>query len=173
MRILGLFILAFSFLAAGENPAEQTRPRQQEPHWKAKVEERHSNGQPSKIVFYEELGDAEPVAVKLVSYYPSGQVKLESDVTSKKDEEGKSKLIPVGVEITIDERNNVEKIAHYNAEGVLHGEMRLFYPTSQVKATCQFENGKRHGAFIVYHLEGGKAEEVQYEDDKVVGDFVK
>src|SRR5579872_2482717 len=106
MRILALFILSFSFLAASDNSPPSAHPRQQEPHWKAKVEERHSGGQPSKIVFYEEIGDAEAVAVKLITYYPSGQVKLESDVTSKKDEEGKIKLIPVGVEIALDERNN-------------------------------------------------------------------
>src|ERR1700674_5267562 len=106
MRILALFVLSFSLLAAAESSIPTAHPRQQEPHWKAKIEERHSSGQPSKIIFYEELGDAEPVAVKLITYYPSGQVKLESDVTSKKDEEGKLKLIPVGVEIAIDERNN-------------------------------------------------------------------
>ncbi|HUD01517.1 MAG TPA: toxin-antitoxin system YwqK family antitoxin, partial [Rhabdochlamydiaceae bacterium] len=175
MRILTLFVLVFSIFSlvgAAENSVPRTHPRQQEPHWKAKIEERHPSGQPSKIVFYEEIGDAAAVAVKLIAYYPSGQVKMEADVTSKRDEEGKLVLIPIGVEISLDERNNVEKVANY-ADGVLDGEMRLFYPTGQVKATCQFKKGKRHGAALVYHLEGGKAEEAQYEEDKIVGDFVK
>src|ERR1700733_13687606 len=114
MRILALLVLSFSLLAASDNSPPLAHPRMQEPHWKAKVEERYPGGQPSKIIFYEELGDDEAVAVKLITYYPSGQVKLESDVTSKKDEEGKMKLFPVGVEITLDERNNVDKVAHYN-----------------------------------------------------------
>ncbi|MGH7890058.1 MAG: toxin-antitoxin system YwqK family antitoxin, partial [Thermodesulfobacteriota bacterium] len=42
-----------------------------------------------------------------------------------------------------------------------------------VKAVCHFKNGKRHGSGIVFHLEGNKAEEVQYEDDKIVGDFIR
>ncbi len=123
------------------------------------------SGQPSKIIFYEELGDAEAVAVKLITYYPNGQVKLESDVTSKKDEEGKLKLFPVGVEICLDERNNVEKVAHYNADGELDGEMRLFYPTAQLKAVCPVPKKENGMDFTTYHLEGGKAEEVRYEDD--------
>ncbi len=117
MRILALLVLSFSLLAASDNFPPLAHPRQQEPHWKAKVEERHSTGQPSKIIFYEEVGDAEAVAVKLITYYPNGQVKLESDVTSTRDEEGKLKLVAVGVEISLDERNNVEKVAHYNANG--------------------------------------------------------
>src|SRR5260221_10576930 len=109
MRILALFVLAFSLsVMAADNSIPKTHPRQQEPHWKAKIEERHSTGQPAKIVFYEELGDAEAVAVKLITYHPSGQVKMETDVTSIKDEEGKLTLIPAGVEICLDERNNVE-----------------------------------------------------------------
>ena len=173
MRILAVLVLSFSLLAASDNVPPMAHPRQQEPHWKAKIEERHPTGQPSKIIFFEEIGDAEAVAVKLITYYPSGQVKLESDVTSRKDEEGKLKLVPVGVEITLDERNNVEKVAHYNNEGDLHGEMRLFYPTGQEKAVLRFNQGKRQGLFVTYHLEGGKAEEVQYEDDKVVGDLIR
>jgi len=162
MRLLAVLALSVSLLVASDYP------RPQEPHWKIKVEERYSNGQPSKIIFYEELGDAEAVAVKLITYYPSGQVKLEADVTSRKDEEGKVKLVPVGVEIALDERNSVEKVAHYNNEGELHGEMRLYYPTGAEKGVFHFNKGKRHGLFVTYHLEGGKAEEIHYENDQIV-----
>src|SRR5476651_433786 len=111
MRFLPLFVLALSLTFAAESSAPKTHPRQQEPHWKAKIEERYSSGQPAKIVFYEELGDLPPIAVKLIAYHPNGQVKMEADVTSKQDEEGKLILTPNGIEIALDERGNVEKVA--------------------------------------------------------------
>ncbi|HVX00932.1 MAG TPA: toxin-antitoxin system YwqK family antitoxin, partial [Candidatus Babeliaceae bacterium] len=172
MRLIGIFILACSLALAAEKPLQPIQPRPQEPHWKAKVEEMYPSGQPAKIVFYEELGDEPPVAVKLVCYHPNGQIKMESDVTSSQDNEGKMTLIPNGVEINLDERGNVEKVAHH-VKGALDGEMRLFYPTGQMKAICHFKEGKRHGPAIIYHLEGNKAEELQYADDKIVGDLIK
>ena len=172
MRFVAIFVLGFSILCAAEKETPRNLPRPQEPHWKVKIEERFPSGQPSKVVFYEELGDNPPVAVKLTAYHPSGQIKLEADVTSKQNDEDKTVLIANGIEVLVDEKGNLEKITHYD-NGVLEGEMKVFYPNNQVKATCNFKQGKRNGSAIAYHLDGGKAEEVPYVDDKIIGDLVK
>jgi len=177
MRILVLLTVIFPLFCfshpVSKNVADLyvDSPKPLEPHWKGKIEERAASGQPLKIVYYEELGDAPEVPVKVVTYYLNGQIKQECDVTSVLLEED-LKVMPHGVEVSLDEKGGLEQIAHY-IKGQLHGELKLFFPNGRLKAHTYFKEGKRHGSSILYFLEGNKSEEFEYAEDKLVGEYVR
>ncbi len=177
LLLTSLFLHAVSYGAESGSKSTllhdlKTVPRQLEPHWKGKIEERFPSGQPVRVVYHEEVGKSPPTPVKIVTFYPHGQIKQEVDVTSIQNENGETITVPHGVELNVDERGKLEKVAQY-AWGELDGEMKLFFPTGQVKAHSHFKRGKREGSSVLYFLDGSKAEEFQYADDKIIGEYVR
>ena len=49
--------------------------------------------------------------------------------------------------------------------------MKVFYPEGGLRGTAYFKQGVRHGAAVTYYKEGTKAEEVNYADGKIIGEF--
>lgn len=167
-------MIAIALMLMGNAPTEQIPlPRQLEPHWQEKIIEKFPSGQPAQIVFSEKLGDGPETAVKIYTYHANtGRQKQDIDVIVQKDAEGKEQTIPNGVEMAWDDAGHPERIASYKL-GRLDGDLRLFYPSGQVKLFAHFNDGKREGKSVAYHQDGVIAEEMSFKNDKLEGEVVR
>jgi len=57
----------------------------------------------------------------------------------------------------------------YNAEGLLEGEKRTYYPSKKLAEVIVYKNGKREGVSTWYTEEGTKLKEFTYENDQLHG----
>ncbi len=151
------------------------KPR--EPHWRPAVLETSPEGQPLRVLFYEQITETNETPVKQILFYPSGQVKNEADLIvvaedSPGFQEWKSTIVPHGTNISFFQNGQIEKIAVYD-RGLLNGEMELFHPDGKVKGKCGFFQGKRHGSMFFNHEDGSKAEEGSYEEGLLVGEVTR
>ncbi|MBS0615175.1 MAG: hypothetical protein JSR58_01315 [Verrucomicrobia bacterium] len=177
MRILKfLFVFLAVTVAYAEGPvATALKPR--EPQWRHRALEQYPSGQAAQILFYDLDDNGAEVPLKLVAFYPSGQVKVEADVIQVSEEEAatrewKSRYVPHGVFVALYEDGKMERMAQFT-RGLAHGETRLFYPSNQLKGLFHSNMGKKTGHSVFYFADGVKAEEGEFDDDKPVGDHIR
>ncbi|MCI0382332.1 MAG: hypothetical protein L0207_04700 [Chlamydiae bacterium] len=157
--------------------AEEIVLKPREPHWQPKIIEIFADGQPKQVVFYEQKGEEKEKPVKKITYHSNGQIENEIDLAIIAEDspgfrEWNSTIVPDGCVVSFFSNGKIEKITRYK-EGLLEGEMKLFFPEGEIKMVSHFKNGKPHGSTISYHKDGKKAEEMQYEEDKLVGEFIR
>lgn len=167
-------LLLLGSLAFAEPP---TTLRQRKPNWRPRVLEHYNEGLPKRLVLYEEGADGEQVPVRQLVFYPSGQIRSEMDLTcvpegSKAYEMWQGELVPHGVAVSYFTDGAVERIAHYD-EGIVHGEVRVFYPNKKLHGIANFDHGVRHGSAVSYYQDGAKAEEMTYDQGKLVGNLMR
>ena len=108
MRLKVLLAIALSLgLTLGWAAPEPVKPvapalKQRQPHWRPKVMENYPEGQPQRVLFYEQIGEQNEAPVKQVLFYPSGQIKNEMDLIvvpeeAKVLEKCKSTIVPHGM----------------------------------------------------------------------------
>ena len=166
-------VLLSSLMLMSLNAVESVKPvapnlKQRQPHWRPKIMENYEGGQPQRVLFYEQIGEANEAPVKQLFFYPNGQIKVEMDLAlvpedSKGAKEWKSIIVPHGMSLSYFEGGQVERVCFYD-RGVLHGEMKLFFPDGKLHGECSFKQGERHGQMFSYFEEGGKAEEALFEE---------
>src|SRR5262249_7490570 len=135
-KMLIVIALFFSSLSYGWSASESIRPvapglKQRQPHWRPKIMESFQTGQPKRVLFYEQIGDANEAPVKQVVFYPNGQIKNEMDLIEVEEDsngakEWKSTIVPHGMSIAFFENGQMEKTVFYD-HGVLHGEMKIYF----------------------------------------------
>src|SRR5206468_1416759 len=84
-KMLIAMALCLASLTFGWASTDSIRPvapglKQRQPHWRPKIMESFQTGQPQRVLFYEQIGDANEAPVKQVSFYPNGQIKNEMDL---------------------------------------------------------------------------------------------
>lgn len=52
------------------------------------------------------------------------------------------------------ENGTLKTLLHYNKEGLLHGEVKLFWPSGTPKRFCRFMNGKKEGSEEIWDEQG-------------------
>ena len=77
-----LFCLGVSMVCAVSEPVAPVAQslKQRQPHWRPKIIEYYPEGQPQRVLFYEQITEAGEVPVKQVLFHPSGQVHNEADL---------------------------------------------------------------------------------------------
>ena len=181
-KLLIAIALFFGSLPLGWTDSDSVRPvapglKQRQPHWRPKIAETFQSGQPERVLFYEQIGDANEAPVKQVAFYSNGQIKNEVDLIevaedSKGAVDWKSTIVPHGMSIAFFQNGQIEKVAFYD-RGVLHGEMKLFFSDGKLHGQCMFNQGERHGQLISFYEDGSKAEETTYENGKTTGESIK
>ena len=183
MRLKVLLAIALSLgLTLGWAAPEPVKPvapalKQRQPHWRPKIMESYPEGQPQRVLFYEQIGDQNEAPVKQVLFYPSGQIKTEMDLIVVAEDslgakEWKSTIVPHGMSISFFSNGQAEKAAFYD-RGLLHGEMKVFFQDGKQHGQCTFKAGQRHGLMLSYYEDGSKAEEATFENGKAIGELVK
>ena len=155
--------------------AQQLKQRQ--PHWRPKIIEHYSEGNPQRVLFYEQITEAGELPVKQVVFHPNGQIHNETDlITISESDPGyadwKSTIVPHGMNITFFPSGQVEKVVFYD-RGLLHGEIKVFFEDGKLHGQGGFRKGKRHGQMTSYYADGTKAEEMTYEDGQIVGEVTR
>ncbi len=163
-----VFFLVFCLLFAKLSFSGEVTAKMRQPHWSSKVIETYPNSSPKKVVFYDREPDQ---VVKQILLYPNGQVKTETDLSVIVNGE-ETKAVPDGVCLFFTDEGKLEKQMFYD-RGVLHGEMKLFFPDGTIQGTCGFKQGQRDGIMISYHPNGKKAEEAFYKDGKIINEVTK
>lgn len=170
------YLVVFLFIF-GSVVAQAPGLRQREPHWRPLIVEHYPDGQPLRILFYEQVTEENEAPVKQVIFYPNGQVHQETDLTVISEEESaatewKSTIVPHGIYLVLSAQGEVERVSTYD-RGVLHGEMKLFYPGNKLKGQCIFNKGKREGSLTLFFEDGSKLEESTYQNGVLVGESVR
>ena len=151
--------------------------KQRQPHWRPKIMEKYEGGQPRRVLFYEQIGDANEAPVKQIFFYPNGQVQAETDLVlvpedSRGAKEWKSIVVPHGMSVSYFDTETVEKVAFYD-RGVLHGPMKVFFRKGELHGECFFKQGERHGPMVTYFEGGVKEEEALFDEGKILGELIK
>ena len=110
MRLIASVLLLCSALSCGPVLADDAnalapmatnlKPRQ--PNWRMQVIETHPDGQPHKLVFFEQVAKDREEPVRQIIFYDNGLVKTEMDVArvaedSAAAQEWKSTIVPHGM----------------------------------------------------------------------------
>lgn len=153
----------------------ELKPRQA--NWRMQVAETYPEGQPLKIVFYEQVTKDREVPIRQIIFYDNGMVKSEMDVCQVADDapiakESGSSIVPHGVAVFVTPNGQVERVASYD-KGILDGQMRVFYANGKEQGICSFKQGVRHGYVATYYENGNKQEEATFADGQIVGDLVR
>ena len=183
MRLKSLLAITLSIgLTLGWAAPEPVKPvapglKQRQPHWRPKIIESYPEGQPQRVLFYEQIGNANEAPVKQIVFYQNGQIMNEMDLIVVAEDcdaakEWKSNIVPHGLSISYFASGQVEKAAFYDS-GVPHGEMKMFYADGKLHGQCTFKKGERHGQMITYYEDGTKSEEVVFENGKIIGEQIK
>ncbi len=174
-----LCCLHISMLCAAPEPVVPVAQslKQRQPHWRPKVSDSYGEGQPQRVLFYEQITELGELPVKQVIFHPNGQIHNETDlITISEEEPGyadwKSTIVPHGVNVTFFSNGQIEKLSFYN-RGLLHGETKVFFEDGKLHAQCGFKQGQRHGQMISYFQNGTKSEEMTYEEGKIIGEAVR
>jgi uncharacterized protein len=166
------FFVAFSPLKGEENPlkASVQSLKLRQPDWRFEILEWTQTGDPQRMRFF----DKEGRAVKELTFFDNGQLK--SEVDFKNVSEGSegyqlwgSTSVPHGTGVFVYESGEIEKVAHYD-EGILDGEVRIYYPQNKLQGICHFDQGKRAGVWLSYFENGVVGEETEYVDDLLHGE---
>src|ERR1700730_10379287 len=99
-QFFALLIILFALVSSAPLPVA-TQLRQRQPHWSPKIMEIYGEGQPKRVLFYEQIGNESEAPVKQILFFPNGQIKAEFDLTvveegSAASEEWKSTIVPHG-----------------------------------------------------------------------------
>lgn len=184
MRLKTLLAAVLSMgltLGWGEAP-EPVKPvapalKARQPHWRPKILENYAEGQPQRVLFYEQIGNANEAPVKQILFFPNGQIRSEMDLIVVEEDspgakEWKSTIVPHGMSLSYFSSGQLERAAFYD-RGLLHGEMKVFFSDGKLRGQCGFKQGERHGLMVSHFEDGTKAEEMVFEEDKIVGELVK
>ena len=148
MYICNFLILAlasFSLLESAQNlPTLSTvKLRSMEPQWKTIVTE-------SDVLFVDkkvlENGKVADVLTKRITYYPSGVIYQEQDLSPASTKE---KLVFDGASITYYETSAIKRIETYK-NGKREGEARTFYPDEGLCLEEEYVNGALDGQVKKY-----------------------
>src|SRR5579863_7821596 len=177
-----LAVILFCGLTLGFAEPQLVKPvapalKVRQPHWRPKIMEAYPEGQPQRVLFYEQIGDADEAPVKQMYFYPEGQVRAEVDlIVVEEDSPGakqwKSTIVPHGMSLSYFADGKLENSAFYD-RGIPHGEMKVFHPNGQLRGHCFFVQGERHGQALAYFEDGTKSEEIAFEGGKIVGTLIK
>jgi len=151
------------------------KPRQ--PNWRPEVLGTYANGSPTSLVLYEQISKQEEAPVKQLEFYENGQLRIEADVIQVQEGspgalEWKTTRVPHGTAVAFFQNGAIEKVAQYK-EGLLEGEMKVFYPSSALAIDAHFSKGKNHGRAVAYYEGGEKQEEAFYKEGLLEGEFYK
>ncbi len=167
-------VLTLSFEITYADSVTPPGLRIRQPNWKPEILESYPNGNPSKVRFMEPSKEG-LIPVKEIEFYPTGAIKQEADLLLLPSDSPRAKLIgsPLvahGPTVSYHPQGSIAKISPYY-EGLLEGEVKLFFPNGQVEASTPFSAGKRQGHYEAFYSQGNKREVGNYEGDKLQGLF--
>ncbi len=146
------------------------------PEWNPMVCEKHLNGSPKRVVFYEEDDEGKEQPVKQITFFETGQTQEETDlmVLEKKelDESVSKNGIPHGVNVLFYENGQVKRVAFFH-RGRLHGTSKIFYPDGKLNHVTTYKEGLPDGAIISYYESGKIIAEGVYKDGKLIGEYFR
>ena len=149
---------AFGWAAPESTKAIASALKTRQPHWRPKIMESYPEGQPSRVLFYEQMSAENEAPVKQVYFYPSGQIKTEMDLIVVAEDtpaakEWKSTIVPHGMCVSFFSNGQIERVAGYD-RGVLHGDLKVYYENGKLHGECTFKQGERHGKMASYFEAG-------------------
>lgn len=174
-RSILIFVCSLLFFEAYAAPTESLRLRQ--PNWRTKILESFPEGGIRKVLFYEPVQDGSDVPVKVVTYYPSGQIRNETDLTVLP--EGHSSAVAAGTTVvpqgfSVDYwPNGVAAKVSFFDQGILHGNTTSYDETSSLTERGSYDKGKLTGPFDRFYSDGSKRSQAHYRDGVLEGEMTE
>ena len=153
-----------------------THLKQRLPEWYPKINEKHPNGSPKLVIFYEEdeLGKEQPV--KQITFFETGQTQEEIDLIAveQKELDGSvsQKGVPHGVGVLFHENGQIKRVTFFD-QGALHGTSKIFYPDGKLNHVTTYKKGLPDGTIISYYENGKTIAEGTYTEGKLNGEYFR
>ncbi len=168
------FLMFLPLRAQGADEVLKSR----QPNWRTKILESFPEGGVQKVLFYEPAAREEvDIPVKVVSYYPSGEMRNETDLTVlPKDDpvalSSGTRVVPHGFSVDYWPSGVAERVSFYE-KGKLHGNFYGYDEHSTLIERGTYSQGKLTGLLERYHSDGTKAFQAHYEEGVLEGELTE